>query len=99
MAILSRDGRSLSHHPATQDPIRVTAKQHGYFPKAFVWRGRAHDVEAVERCWTVLGRSWFGRAPRVERHCFRVRCAEGVFHLYQDLRDNAWYVERRQPRR
>ncbi len=99
MAVLSRDGRSLARNTVTQEPIRVTAKQHGFFPKAFVWHGQRHDVEAVERCWTVQGRSWFGRPARIERHCFRVRCAEGVFHLYEDLGDNAWYIERRKRRR
>ncbi len=97
MAILGQDrpnGRT-----AANDPIRVTAKQHGFFPKAFIWRGQQHTVEAVERCWTVPGRSWLGRPGRIERHCFRVRCPEGVYHLYQDLSDNSWTIDRRAAKR
>ncbi|MBI3177867.1 MAG: hypothetical protein HY872_14300 [Chloroflexi bacterium] len=73
------------------EPIRVTAKDHGYFPKSFLWRGRRHTVSAVEQCWTVARRDWMGR---VERHCFRVRTGESTFVLYNDLARNAWYVER-----
>ena len=32
------------------EPILVPVKLHGYFPKAFVWRGQRHDVRAVEAC-------------------------------------------------
>ncbi len=92
MAFLARDSRARLRGASTHDPIRVTAKQHGYFPKTFVWRGRSHDVQAVERCWTLQGR---GERVQVAQHCFRVRCAEGTFQIVQDLRDNAWYIERR----
>jgi hypothetical protein len=89
--------------PATQhhsrrtpggEPIRVTALQHGYFPQTFIWRGRRHTVEAVERCWTLAGPRWFGRPARIERHCFRVRCAEGRYDLVQEIGSNAWTLQR-----
>jgi|RifCSP16_2_1023846.scaffolds.fasta_scaffold801924_1 hypothetical protein len=73
------------------EPINITAKDHGYFPKSFLWRGRRHRVEAVEQCWTVAKRDWLGR---VEKHCFRVRTDESTFVVYHDLSRNAWYIER-----
>ncbi len=71
------------------EPIEMRKRRHGYFPKAFVWRGQQYEVHAVERCWTVSRRS---RGNRVERHCFRVRCSEGTFELYQDARHNTWHI-------
>jgi hypothetical protein len=70
--------------------IRMEAKRFGYFPQTFVWRGKRYDVHAVERCWTI-SRRWMWD---VERHCFRVRCAEGTFELYQDVKRNTWHVDR-----
>lgn len=71
------------------EAIRMEAKRFGYFPQTFVWRGKRYDVHAVERCWTV-SRRW---AWDVERHCFRVRCAEGTFELFQDAKRNTWHVD------
>ena len=73
------------------EPINMTAKEHGYFPKSFLWRGRRHAVKAVEQCWTVSRRDWL---RRVERHCFRVRTSDSTFVVYHDLARNAWYLER-----
>ena len=71
------------------EAIRMEAKRFEYFPQTFVWHGKRYDVHAVERCWTV-SRRWVWD---VERHCFRVRCAEGTFELYQDARRNTWHVD------
>ena len=68
------------------EAIAVLDKRFGYFPRAFLWHGHRYEVEAVERCWT-----------RPHRHYFRVRCAEGVFELYQDVRINAWRLAHREP--
>lgn len=65
------------------EPIEMLARRFGFFPREFMWHGHRYQVEAVERCWT-----------RPTRHYFRVRCAEGVFDLYQDVRINAWRLER-----
>jgi hypothetical protein len=54
--------------------IKMEVKRFGYFPQTFVWRGKRYDVHAVEQCRTV-SRRWFWD---VERHSFRVRCAEGT---------------------
>jgi len=40
------------------EPIDMTSKDHGYFPKAFFWRGHRYVVDAVEQCWTVARRRW-----------------------------------------
>jgi len=73
------------------EPIEMRERRHSYFPKSFIWRGHRYDVHAVERCWTVSRR---GRGGRVERHCFRVRCREGTFEVYQDVRHNTWHLQR-----
>ena len=76
---------------ALHEPISVTSKEHGYFPKAFIWRGRRHAVQAVEQCWTISRRHWLGR---VEQHCFRVRTDEATYVLSQDLSRDVWQIDR-----
>lgn len=73
------------------EPISITAHDHGYFPKSFLWRGQRHQINSIEKCWTVSRRDWLGR---VEKHCFKVRTAEAMFVVYHDLARNAWYLER-----
>lgn len=77
---------------AGAEPIRMCRRKHKYFPEVFLWRGHRYHVYAVERCWTKTQRR---RGNRVERHCFRVRCPEGVFDLFQDVQHNTWHLERR----
>jgi hypothetical protein len=85
MAALTQRGRRVN------EPISVPVMQHGFFPKAFVWRGQRHDVHAVEDCRTEVRRSWQGQ---VERHCFRVRAEDDIFELAQDLARDTWELER-----
>ncbi len=73
------------------EPIAVPAKHNGYFPKAFVWRGRRHDVRSVESCRTEVRHGWRGT---VERHHFRVRVEGALFELTQDLDRDTWHLER-----
>ncbi len=73
------------------EPIDLTSKEHDYFPKAFLWRGRRYHIDAVEQCWTVARRHWMGR---IERHGFKVRTRNATYVLYHDLSRNAWYMER-----
>ncbi len=73
------------------EAIDMRSRRFGYFPRVFVWRGHEFNVEAVERCWTTGSRREGGR---MERHYFQVRCAEGTFNLYQDLRHNTWHIAR-----
>jgi hypothetical protein len=70
-----------------REPVQVADKQNGFFPRAFVWRGRRHDVRAVEACRTEQ------RRGRVRRHLFRVRTDRAVFELAQDVRRDQWRVE------
>ena len=84
-----KSSRTRARRPARRgEAVRMESKRFGYFPQTFVWRGRRYDVHAVEQCWTV-SRRWVWD---VERHCFRVRCAEGTFELYQDAKRNTWHV-------
>lgn len=64
--------------------VEIQEKRFGYFPKTFRWRGKQYAVQAVERCWHATR-----LAPQL---CFRVRCHEGLFDLYQNIRDNTWQL-------
>lgn len=93
-AIHSQDNRTQSVFGTKRwrwpggEPIEMRERRHRFFPKVFVSRGHRYDIYAVERCWTEL------RGERVERRCFRVRCREGSFDLYQDVRHNTWHLQR-----
>jgi hypothetical protein len=69
------------------EPIEMRRRRYGYIPEVFFWHGHSYRVHTVERCWTVVTR------PHCDgRLCFRVRCIEGTFELYQDLLANTWHV-------
>ena len=87
----SRTKRNGKQRRRRSESIDMRERRHGYFPKLFVWRGHRYSVNAVERCWTVSRR---GGGNKVERHCFRVRCPEGTFELYQNVRYNTWHMQR-----
>lgn len=74
------------------EPVEMRQRRYGYFPLVFIWRGREYRVQAVERCWTLIGRPL---GNRVQGHCFRVRCQEGTFDLFQDARSGTWHMQRR----
>ena len=76
--------RMRNRRTSQQQAVEIQEKRFGYFPKAFRWHGKRYDVQAVERCWTAAKRS-----PYL---CFRVRCNEGIFDLYQNVRDNTWHL-------
>ncbi|CAG0935961.1 hypothetical protein TFLX_04817 [Thermoflexales bacterium] len=83
---------SLKRRGATRrgvEAIDMRARRFGYFPRTFVWRGQEYQVEAVERCWTTASRRHGGQ---LDRHYFQVRCAEGTYNVYQDLRHNTWHI-------
>ena len=65
--------------------VEVQEKRYGYFPQVFRWHGKKYDVKKVEQCWTSMLK------PQL---CFRVRCEEGRFDLYQNVRDNTWHLTR-----
>ncbi len=93
ITIIGRQTASNTHARRRRvqgEKVKIESKRFGYFPQSFTWRGRRYNVHAVERCWTV-SRRWLWE---VERHCFRVRCAEGAFELYQDVKNNTWHIER-----
>ncbi len=69
---------------ARGEAIEIEEKRFGYFPQRFLWRGKAHEIQAVERCWTKTGRN--------AQMCFRVRCREGVFDLTQHVASNVWTI-------
>ncbi len=69
-----------------REAVEIQEKRFGYFPKRFLWHGQSYEVQAVERCWTSRRGT-----PRL---CFRVKCAEGSFNLFQDVRLNSWEVMR-----
>ncbi len=75
----------LSNHRRSphREAVEVKEKRFGYFPQVFRWRGKQYNVQQVEQCWTSI------RRPHL---CFRVRCDEGRFDLYQNVRDNTWHL-------
>jgi len=78
------------------EQIMVVKKRFGYFPQTFLWRGKTFEVLATEKCQTELKRSLFNR---VERHHFRVNCAEGTFELFQDILNNTWHIKQSRTRK
>ncbi len=67
-----------------REAVEIQEKRFGYFPKRFRWRGKVYDVEQVEQCWTKMK-----PGPSL---CFRVRCRENSFELFQDVHANTWEV-------
>lgn len=72
-----------------QQVIDMRSRRFGYFPLTFVWRRREYHVEEVMRCWTTASKS----SGKIDRHYFDVRCAEGMYSIYQDLQHNTWYID------
>lgn len=99
------NGQRMARRPRGHEKIKMDKRRFGYFPQRFTWRGRRYNVHAVERCWTV-SRKRLGN--KVDRLCFRVRCAaadsrngrsgrtfyEGTLDVYQDLNTNTWHLEK-----
>jgi len=73
------------------EAVDMAQRRFCYFPRVFYWRGHRHEVEGVEGAWTVSRPGW---RSRVERHFFRVRCAQGDFELYQECRAGTWHLRR-----
>lgn len=70
-----------------REPVQITDKQNGFFPRAFFWRGRQHDVRAVVACRTEA------RRGQVWRHLFQVRTDRALFELSQDVKRDQWRLE------
>ncbi len=67
-----------------REAVEIQEKRFGYFPKRFRWRGKVYDVEQVVHCWTVMKEH-----PHL---CFRVRCQDREFELFQNIHANTWEV-------
>ena len=63
------------------ETIEMLERRHGLFPKLFRRGDDDYLVTAVERTWTVGTEAWF-----------RVRCAQGTFDVFQDVRYNTWQL-------
>lgn len=70
-----------------REPVQMMDLRNGFFPGAFVWRGRRHAVNAVIACRTE------NRGGRVRRHLFQVRADGALFELAQDVRRGQWQLE------
>jgi hypothetical protein len=73
------------------EAIEMVQRRFQHFPCVFRWRGHRYKVETVEQCWTVSRSDW---RRCVQRHYFRLGCAEGTFEVYQDARTNTWHLHR-----
>ncbi len=77
------------------EAVEMVGRRFGFYPRIFRWRGRLFRVSDVERCWTRSRRgSRYSGRRRAERHFFQVRCDEGTFEIYQELRANTWHLRR-----
>ena len=74
-----------------RDPVEMQEKRFGYFPHAFMWRGKCYRVSKVEKSWTICKKE---RRGHTEHRCFRVRCVEGTFELNHNLIVNTWNLSR-----
>jgi hypothetical protein len=72
------------------EAIDMLEQRHQYFPQVFRWHGRRYEVDSVERSWQSATR----RRHESPRRFFRVRCAEGIYELYQDLEAGTWHMGR-----
>ncbi len=81
--------KPLPRQPRLQTVV-VKSKRFGHFPKSFMWRGKLHQVEAVERCWTVKR-----DRDKTSLYCFRVRTPSGTYILQQDLLKQKWYLRKK----
>ncbi len=71
-------------------PLPVEADDAGD-PRAFVWRGRAELVVAIEATWDEAAGWWRGSAGVTARRCYRVRTITGLRGiLYRNLADATW---------
>ena len=62
-----------------------------YLPHTFCWRGKRYEIDEVERTWTVADQVW---RRHVQRRFYNVRCREGVFEIFQDLKTGTWWLRR-----
>ncbi len=74
-----------------EESVEMQGLRYHFLPQLFRWRGRYHEVDSVDRCWTVSRRR---RGGRMQRRYFQVQCGEGVFELYQDLLTGTWHLRR-----
>jgi hypothetical protein len=35
------------------EAVEMVQRRHGWFPQRFIWRGRAYEVDGIDRCWEV----------------------------------------------
>jgi hypothetical protein len=68
---------------ARDEAVEMIVLRFGFLPHRFRWRGRCCEVEALEECWTEVGRQ------EAERH-FRVQCSAGTLVLLQNLATGVW---------
>lgn len=73
------------------EAVEMVQRRFRYFPRVFRWRGQRFEVEAVQRAWTVSRRGW---QRHTGRHFFQVRCAEGDFELFQEVKTGIWVLRR-----
>jgi hypothetical protein len=73
------------------EAIEMRQRRHGWFPRLFLWRGRAFEVDRIEHWWEV-GRRW----GRPARRYFRLQAGEATFELYRDLEAGTWRLRRAQ---
>ncbi|HHW10597.1 MAG TPA: hypothetical protein GXX29_11550 [Firmicutes bacterium] len=73
-----------------RQPITVMPDGAGR-PQCFTWRRRQYKVEALVEDWLEAGSWWDGEG---EKAFYRLQCGEGLYEIYHDLAEKAWYLYR-----
>ena len=73
------------------ETVEMIERRYQYLPETFRWRGLRYDIDEVQRSWTTLGRIL---RPAVQRRFYLVRCGEGRFEIFQDLKTGVWWLRR-----
>jgi hypothetical protein len=61
-------------------------------PRAFIWQGRTHPVQAIAKRWRVDVDWW---RVRVWREYFKLATGTGLLVvIYRDLLSGDWYLQR-----
>ena len=79
------------HWKIYDETVDVVDRRFQYLPQVFRWRGQRYDIDVVESTWIVARGGW---RRDVRRRFFQVRCGEGVFEIFQDLRTGLWWLRR-----
>ncbi len=71
------------------ESIKMLERRFNFFPAKFYWRGRVHNIEAVNECKTVTN-------PKDSQATYHywVRCNGQLLHLCEITPSGHWLLQR-----